>query len=94
LLQENYKDAITLRDEIDRMHVDDFSSVLRANSDFYQAFTSKSSKLMADVWLQDVHVQVRNRKNSNMPDLIPEHRAVLNLSNMEKDGCSSNKHLR
>lgn len=55
--QEHFKDAKTLRDELRKMHIDDSSSVLRANSDFYKAFTSKNITLMGAVWQDSDTVQ-------------------------------------
>jgi len=40
-----------------KLHVDDSSSVLRANSDFYKAFTSKNITLMKGVWQDSDTVQ-------------------------------------
>eukprot|EP00802_Teleaulax_amphioxeia_P010541 Tamp_10569.p1 GENE.Tamp_10569~~Tamp_10569.p1 ORF type:complete len:460 (+),score=141.09 Tamp_10569:183-1562(+) len=55
--QERFQEASALRDEISRMHMDDTSSVLRVNSDFYRAFSTKNISLMGTVWHKSPHVQ-------------------------------------
>lgn len=55
--QERFQEASALRDEISRMHMDDTSSVLRVNSDFYRAFSTKNISLMGTVWHNSPHVQ-------------------------------------
>jgi len=54
---ERYSEASTLRDELSRMHMDDTSAVLKTNSDFYSAFSSKNIELMGNVWHNSPHVQ-------------------------------------
>ena len=48
--QERYQEASVLRDELSRMHMDDTSAVLKTNSDFYDAFSTKNIDLMRRVW--------------------------------------------
>eukprot|EP00283_Hemiselmis_rufescens_P009501 CAMPEP_0173433090 /NCGR_PEP_ID=MMETSP1357-20121228/10669_1 /TAXON_ID=77926 /ORGANISM="Hemiselmis rufescens, Strain PCC563" /LENGTH=236 /DNA_ID=CAMNT_0014397769 /DNA_START=24 /DNA_END=731 /DNA_ORIENTATION=- len=55
--QEYFKDASTIRDELSRMHMDETSAVLRTNSDFYSAFSTKDIELMGKVWLNSPQVQ-------------------------------------
>ena len=55
--QERFKEASALRDEISRMHMDDSSAVLKVNSDFYRAFSTKNITLMGTVWHNSPHVQ-------------------------------------
>mmetsp|Transcript_41310 Transcript_41310/g.129927 ORF Transcript_41310/g.129927 Transcript_41310/m.129927 type:complete len:377 (+) Transcript_41310:169-1299(+) len=54
---ERYSEASTLRDELSRMHMDDTSAVLKTNSDFYNAFSTKNIELMGTVWHNSPHVQ-------------------------------------
>jgi hypothetical protein len=37
-LQEDFKDPVTLRNELSKLHIDESSAVLKANADFYRAF--------------------------------------------------------
>ncbi len=37
-LQEDFKDAVALRNELSKLHIDESSAVLKANADFYRAF--------------------------------------------------------
>mmetsp|Transcript_19746 Transcript_19746/g.40287 ORF Transcript_19746/g.40287 Transcript_19746/m.40287 type:complete len:470 (-) Transcript_19746:86-1495(-) len=55
--EERYSEASALRDELSRMHMDDTSAVLKTNSDFYKAFSSKNIDLMGRVWHNSPHVQ-------------------------------------
>ena len=55
--QERFKEASALRDEISRMHMDDSSAVLKVNSDFYRAFSTKNITLMGTVWHNSPYVQ-------------------------------------
>jgi len=55
--QERYQEASALRDELSRMHMDDTSAVLKTNSDFYDAFSSKNLELMRRVWHNSPHVE-------------------------------------
>ena len=55
--QERFKEASALRDEISRMHMDDNSAVLKVNSDFYRAFSTKNITLMGTVWHNSPYVQ-------------------------------------
>jgi len=48
--QEHFKDAETLRSELSRLHIDDSSSVLSANSNFYLALSTRNTTLMREVW--------------------------------------------
>lgn len=55
--EERYSEASTIRDELSRMHMDDTSAVLKTNSDFYKAFSTKDIGLMGRVWHNSPHVQ-------------------------------------
>lgn len=55
--EEQYQQASKIRDELSRMHMDDASSVIQANSDFYKAFSNKDVDMMGKVWRNNQHVQ-------------------------------------
>lgn len=45
-------EAARLKDQIDKMHIDDFGNVLLANLAFYEAFSARDADWMKDVWWQ------------------------------------------
>lgn len=47
---EKIEEAARLKDEIDRMHIDDCGDVLIANLAFYEAFSARDSDWMNEVW--------------------------------------------
>ena len=50
--QEEYELAALLRDELATLQMDDEVAVLQANAAFYEAFTSRDAKMMADLWAE------------------------------------------
>ncbi|CAM9253190.1 unnamed protein product [Phaeothamnion confervicola] len=48
--KEDYVAASAARDEMNRLHMDEVSSVLRVNSNFYEAMTDKDAERMAVLW--------------------------------------------
>jgi len=77
--QERFKEASALRDEISRMHMDDTSYVLKVNSDFYKAFSTKNISLMGSVWHNNPHVQCIH---PGAKPLVGYHNIVSMWSNM------------
>jgi len=55
--ENDFGTAARVRDEIDRMHVDDCGFVLQANTAFYKSFTEKNYDEMKKVWMQCEGVQ-------------------------------------
>lgn len=50
---EDYTKAAALRDELQSLRVDEDVAVLAANSRFYEAFSTRDLKMMADLWRAD-----------------------------------------
>lgn len=49
----DFTTAQTHKTALDRLHMDDVSSVLQANSQFYRSFSNKDYKAMEELWLHD-----------------------------------------
>mmetsp|Transcript_107161 Transcript_107161/g.313379 ORF Transcript_107161/g.313379 Transcript_107161/m.313379 type:complete len:483 (-) Transcript_107161:46-1494(-) len=52
-----YADAAAVRDELSNAQVDDEARVLLANTELYEAFSSRDLERMKALWLQDPYVQ-------------------------------------
>mmetsp|Transcript_40714 Transcript_40714/g.53628 ORF Transcript_40714/g.53628 Transcript_40714/m.53628 type:complete len:500 (-) Transcript_40714:490-1989(-) len=54
--QENYHAAAKVRDKLSVIHLDELSSILKTNKEFYESFLRKDAQKMSKIWLKSEDV--------------------------------------
>ena len=85
---EDYDSAASLRDELNRLVVDDQAAIAAVNSEFYAAFTAGSYERMGEVWADDAITCIHPRSEPiyGRDDVMDSWKRILVTARMDIRG--------